>query len=62
MYTIDAISEIPACANGIFYRVEITVDTEADLPAPREKWAVGSFALIADTHEVRVLNHKREWV
>lgn len=62
MYTITDIKEIPACGKDIKYRVEIGVDTEADLPTPRENWAVNSLALIADTHEVRVLNHKKEWV
>lgn len=62
MYTTLNIETIPACGGSVMYRVEISVDTEADLPAPREKWAAGSLALIADTHEVRVLNHKKEWV
>ena len=62
MYTITDIKEIPACGKDIKYCVEITVDTEADLPTPRDNWAAGSLALIADTHEVRALNHKKEWV
>lgn len=46
-------------------RVEFGCDTEADLP-PKETdkmiLAPFSMALIADTHEIKVFNHKGEWV
>lgn len=63
MYTIIDKDILSCTLNGIsMFRVEIAVDTETDLPEAEELWAAGSIALIADTHEVRVLNHKREWV
>lgn len=42
--------------------VEILVDTEADLPTPETEWASGSFALIANTKKIKVLNNAGEWV
>ena len=42
--------------------IEILVDTEADLPTPETDWAAGSFALIADTKKIKVLNNAGEWV
>ncbi|MBQ8298112.1 MAG: hypothetical protein IJX77_10065 [Ruminococcus sp.] len=43
-------------------RVDIIVDTAADIPQPESHWSVGSMALIADTKEIKVLNNAREWV
>lgn len=44
------------------YDIEILVDTEADLPTPETEWASGSFALIANTKKIKVLNNAGEWV
>lgn len=63
MYTIIDKDILSCTLNGTskFY-VEITVDTETDLPTAEESWAAGSLALIADTHEIKILNHAGEWV
>lgn len=67
MYTVIS-SDVINVDKGIVLtrRVEIICDTEADLPTAEEiangKYAVGSMAMIADTHEIKILNHAGEWV
>lgn len=67
MYTIID-SEVVNVGKGskLTRRVEIICDTEQDLPTAAEiaagRYAVGSMAMIADTHEIRILNHAGEWV
>lgn len=43
-------------------RVDLVVDTSADIPAAEEHWSVGSMVLVADTREIMILNNAREWV
>lgn len=66
MYTVINKSFVRYENNSTINRVEIICDTESDLPTAAEiaagKYAVGSMAMIADTHEIKILNHAGEWV
>lgn len=66
MYTVINKSFVRYENNSTIHRVEIICDTEADLPTAEDiangKYAVGSMAMIADTHEIKILNHAGEWV
>lgn len=44
------------------YHYEILVDTEADLPTPEEEMSSGSYALIANSKKIVILNNAGEWV
>lgn len=61
-------STVVSCDKGvkITRRVDILCDAEDDLPTTEEitalNYAAGSCALIAATHEIKVLTHKGEWV
>ena len=43
-------------------RVELVVDSAAEIPEPLDSWTIGSLALCADTQDILVLNINREWV
>lgn len=66
MYTVISSNFIKFEGNKSVHRVEIICDTEQDLPTAAEiaagRYAVGSMAIIADTHEIKILNHAGEWV
>ena len=66
MYTILNSKFVKFEGSKSIQRVEIVCDTEADLPTPEEidseGFTVGSFAMITDTHEIKILNHAGEWV
>lgn len=66
MYTVINKSFARYENNSTIHRVEIICDTEQDLPTAEDiangKYAVGSMAMIADTHEIKILNHAGEWV
>lgn len=66
MYELINTRFLKLADNKSVQRVEICCDTEADLPTAAEiadkAYAAYSVALIADTHEIRILNSKGEWV
>jgi hypothetical protein len=43
------------------FRVDIVVDSESDIPEPKDKWYVGSTVFITETHTIRILNNKGAW-
>lgn len=64
MYTIIEKKHIRFEGKKSVYRADIGCDTEADLPPVETEtmiFAPMSMALIADTHEVKILNHEGEW-
>lgn len=65
MYTIIGKIFIRFEGKKSVYRADIGCDTEADLPPVETDTMIlapFSMALIADTHEIKVLNHNGEWV
>lgn len=62
MYTIINSEFMGYEENITILRVDLVVDTAADIPNPEEHWSAGSMVLLADTHEIKVLNNKSEWV
>lgn len=44
------------------HKTVIMVDTESDIPTPKDEWMEGSMCMIAATHTYKVLNNEREWV
>lgn len=62
MYTIIKREFIGYNGNSSVWRVDIVVDTEADIPDPEPHWSTGSMALIAETQDIKILSNKGAWV
>lgn len=63
MYTTTDIKMISSPNETPVYLVEITVDTAADIPQPRDCWAAGSKLEVLENGGSKYkLNHAREWV
>ncbi|MCC8136252.1 MAG: hypothetical protein LUG91_07420 [Ruminococcus sp.] len=62
MYTIINSEFMEFEDHRTMQRVDLVVDTSADIPAAEEHWSVGSMVLVADTREIMILNNAREWV
>lgn len=66
MYTVIRSHFVKIANHELIQRVEIICDTEEELPTveniDNNKYDVGSLALIANTHEIKILNHQGEWI
>lgn len=63
MYTVNSCIVIGMKNGKDLYEVEITVDTESDLPNPvPENWAAGSVAVVAEKHIRKILTNAGVWV
>ena len=59
---IEEKDKVSGSAINIDLRAEVFADTTADIPAPRENWAVGSIAYVIATGVFYMLNSSGNWV
>lgn len=43
------------------HKTVILVDTEANIPQPKDEWQIGSICMISDTHIYKILSPERKW-